>query len=116
MKINPEDYLTAAQAAEAIGTNKRGFYRIQARLKEAGVDPVEWIFGRAMLHKRHIPLFQEHFFPSGSANREEMAKKWGAVGGYTKALNREAALEAAGKGSISARGGSGTSGRASGGR
>lgn len=84
MKINPEDYLRIEDLAAALGTNKRGAQRVLARAAEAGFNPREKIFGRVVIHRRHLPALAKYHYPRGSERAAAQARESGSRGGAAK--------------------------------
>jgi len=97
VKINPSDYMTIQQAAEAMGTNKRAVHRAIARAREAGHEVVDSIVGRSVIHKKNLATLKQFYFPIYGENHQAMVKEWGRRGGATKAANREKAIKQGGR-------------------
>jgi hypothetical protein len=89
MKIDPNDYLTIKQTADALGTNNRGVYRALARARAEGAECLENILGRSVVHRKKVETLKRFFFPIYGENHQAMVKEWGRRGGATKAANRE---------------------------
>lgn len=93
MKLDTNDYLTAAQVAEALGTNKRAVYRASARAIAEGHETFVTILGRSLLHKSRVALLKQFYYPYYSEAHQKKVKEWGAAGGATKHANRRRRLE-----------------------
>lgn len=88
MKIETNDYLTMAEAREALDASPRGFYRAVRRV---GVDrATREFFGVRVIVKAMLPEIRDNYYPAGSTRRSEAAKEWGFAGGTAKARNRAA--------------------------
>lgn len=87
MKINPEDYLTIEEVGVKLGTNERGACRVLRRALDDGFQPRERLFGRTLIHRKHLPALEKYFFPRGTERAAAMAKASGGRGGATKAAN-----------------------------
>lgn len=86
--IDLSQYMTVAEARDAIGAAQRGIWRAIAR---AGRDKVTIKFlGRTLVRKDAINTLKKHFYPYYSEAHQEMVKKWGAKGGTQKGLNIKA--------------------------
>lgn len=88
MKIDTENYLTAAQVAEELGACKRAVYRAMARATEDGKETFVRIFGRSLLPRSRIVVLKAYYFPPYSEAHQANVKKWGASGGSKKRDNR----------------------------
>ncbi len=88
MKIDPNDYLTAAQAAEELGASKRAVYRAMARATEDGKETFVTIFGRSLLPRNRLDVLKAYYYPPYSEAHQANVKKWGASGGAAKRDNR----------------------------
>ncbi len=91
MKIDTENYLTATQAAEALGASKRAVYRAMARATDDGQETFVTIFGRSLLPRDRLDVLKAYYYPCYSEAHQAKVKEWGAAGGATKAANRLAA-------------------------
>jgi len=91
MKIDTENYLTAAQVAEELGACKRAVYRAMARANEDGKETFVRIFGRSLLPRNRLDILKAYYYPPYSEAHQAKVKEWGAAGGATKAANRAAA-------------------------
>lgn len=88
MKIDPSQYLTPAEAAEAIGaTSKRAVYRAIARAKDDGEQPTVTLFGKTLIKRESIKTLKMYYFPFGSEQRHEIAVFYGGLGGRKKQQN-----------------------------
>lgn len=105
MKIDTNDYLTAPQAAKAMGANTRAIYRASARAIADGHETFVTILGRSLLPKAKLAVLQRYYFPNGSDRRAAMAEQWGRRGGEAK---RDNAVKRAATSRRSSRGTSGT--------
>ena len=88
MKIDTENYLTAAQAAEELGACKRAVYRAMARATEDGKETFVKIFGRSLLPRNRLAVLKAYYYPPYSEAHQAKVKEWGASGGSTKRDNR----------------------------
>lgn len=88
MKIDTENYLTAAQAAEELGACKRAVYRAMARATEDGKETFVKIFGRSLLPRSRLAVLKAYYYPPYSEAHQAKVKEWGASGGSTKRDNR----------------------------
>lgn len=95
MKIDPAEFLTIAEAAEAIGAaGKRAVFRALKRAKDDGEEPTARIFGRTLVKRAAIPTLKAYYFPIGSEQRHEMAVFYGGIGGAKKQANWRNAAKA----------------------
>lgn len=91
MSTNTDDLLTVMEAAEAMGTtNRRAVYRAMDRAAAAGHDVSVSLFSRRLVKKSAIPTLLQYFYPYYSEAHQAMVKKWGAMGGTQKKINRTA--------------------------
>jgi hypothetical protein len=93
MKIDVDDYMTAAEVAEQMGTNKRGVYRARKRAEAKGHDVTAVILGKTFFLRKAVPLLVQFYYPYYSEAHQSMVKKWGATGGTQKKLNRQKGTE-----------------------
>lgn len=96
MKIELADYLTAAEAAEALGTNKRGLYRAKARAERDGHVVQATILGKSVFLAKAIKTLRNYYYPYFSEAHQRMVKEWGRQGGTTKARNLRSRSSASG--------------------
>lgn len=91
MKIDPAQYLTIAEAAEAIGAvNKRAVYRAIGRARDDGEETTISVFGRTLVPKAAVETLKAYYFPLGSEQRHEIAVFYGSKGGSQKKANSRA--------------------------
>lgn len=96
MKIDTDDYLTCEQVAEILGgAPKRAVYRAIKRCKAEGTDPTETIWGLMLVKRSALELVKSHYYPYYSDAHQANVRRWGALGGLTKAAN--AASQAGGR-------------------
>lgn len=88
MKIETQDYMTVPQAMAAVDCSRRALYRAIKRASEEGNVVTQEVLGKRFILRSAVPILAKYYFPFGSDQRSEMAKKWGAQGGSTKAANR----------------------------
>lgn len=86
--MDVKEYMTLREAAEAVGTNLRGLFRVLNRCREEGVDPRETVLGRTVIKRSALPILVAHYYPYYSEAHQRRVKEWGAAGGSTKAANR----------------------------
>ena len=91
MKIETDNYLTVAEAMEALGCPRRAVYRAIARAKLAGHDVTETVRGREMIVRKMLPTLKNFYFPYYSEAHQAMVREWGRKGGSAKARNAAAA-------------------------
>lgn len=90
--IDLSQYMTVAEARDAIGASQRGIWRAISR---AGRDKVTIRFlDRTLVRRSAIETLKAHFFPYYSDAHQAMVKKWGASGGKQKKINSEKAARA----------------------
>lgn len=88
MKIDPTQYLTIAEAAEAIGApGRRAVYRAINRAKEDGEETTASLFGKTLVKREAIETLKAYYFPFGSEQRHELAVYYGSLGGTKKQQN-----------------------------
>lgn len=86
-KINLGDYMTVAEARDAIGASQRGIWRAISR---AGRDKVCIRFlDRTLVRKSALEVLKQHYYPYGSEAHQGMVKEWGRRGGTAKAKTAE---------------------------
>ena len=90
MKIDTDKLLTPEQAGERIGANKRAVYRAIKRAKAAGKAVTVELFGRTLVPVEAVAVLEQFYFPYYTESHQTMVKKWGAMGGTQKRINREA--------------------------
>lgn len=105
MKLDLSEYMTVAEAAKALGTNRRAVYRAAGRAAEEGHECMVTILGRALVPKKMFQTLRNYYFPAGSDRRAAMAEQWGRRGGEAK---RDNAVKRAATSRRSSRGTSGT--------
>jgi hypothetical protein len=88
MKIDTENYLTAAQAAAELGASKRAIYRAMARAAEDGKETFQTIFGRSLIPRNKLDVLKSYYYPPYSEAHQAKVREWGASGGSTKRDNR----------------------------
>lgn len=82
-QIDLKDFVTVAEAREAIGASQRGIWRAISR---AGRDKVCIRFlDRTLVRKSALPLLKQHFYPYYSDAHQSMVQEWGRRGGTAKA-------------------------------
>jgi hypothetical protein len=82
-KINLGDYMTVAEARDAIGASPRGIWRAISR---AGRDKVCIRFlDRTLVRRSALEVLKQHFYPYGSDAHQGMVREWGRRGGTAKA-------------------------------
>lgn len=87
--INLGDYMTRQEVQKELGCSTMTFWRIVDR---AGRDDVTvTVLGRVLVPKSKLAVLKKHFYPLGSDARAKISKKYGAMGGHTKAANARAA-------------------------
>ena len=96
MKIELSDYLTIAEAREAVGCSLRGLYRIIDRVEAEGHAPRQTLFGRVVIPRAMLQLLKDNYFPYYSEAHQKKVKTWGQKGGSTKRANAVARAKAAG--------------------
>lgn len=95
-KIDTSEYLTADEAAAAIGaTTKRALYRALARARADGEEPTVELFGKTLFKRSEIENLKQYYFPWGSERRHELAVHYGSLGGTQKQKNAQARARAA---------------------
>jgi hypothetical protein len=87
-KINLGDYMTVAEAREALGASQRGIWRAISR---AGRDKVCIRFlDRTLVKKSALAVLKEHYYPYYSEAHQSKVKEWGSRGGKAKAAAKKA--------------------------
>jgi hypothetical protein len=88
MKIDPNEFLTAEQAAVEMGApNKRSLYRAMKRAREAGETVTVELFGRSLIPRAKIEVLKRYYYPYYSDAHQAMVKEWGRRGGAQKWKN-----------------------------
>ena len=88
MKIETQDYLTVPQAMAAVDCSRRALYRAIKRATDEGNVVTQEVLGKRFVLRSAVPILSKYYFPFGSDQRSEWAKKWGSQGGTAKAANR----------------------------
>jgi hypothetical protein len=86
--MNIDDLVSAAEAAEWLGTSKRLTLRILARLRAQGIDPTIRRWGLLLIPRSFLGTMKDNHYPLGSDQRHKAAVEFGRRGGTKKALNR----------------------------
>ena len=95
MKIDPDEFLTAEQAAVEMGApNKRSLYRAMKRAREAGETVTVELFGRSLIPRAKIEVLKRYYYPYYSDAHQSMVKEWGRRGGAQKWKNAAAKRDA----------------------
>lgn len=90
MRIETNNYLTAADVMQELGCARRGVYRAIARAKAAGHEVTENVLGRTLVKRSSLAVLKKFYFPYYSEAHQAMVKKWGSKGGTAKARNAAA--------------------------
>jgi hypothetical protein len=94
MKIDPNEFLTAEQAAVEMGApNKRSLYRAMKRARAAGETITVELFGRSLIPRAKIEVLKRYYYPYYSEAHQSMVKEWGRRGGAQKWKNAAAKRE-----------------------
>jgi hypothetical protein len=89
MKIEVDQLLTIAEAAQAIGApNKRPVYRALKRAAEAGRVLSVSLFGKTLVPRANVEELKGFYFPYYSESHQRMVKKWGAAGGAASGVTK----------------------------
>ena len=83
--MKPENFLTMAEAAEAVGCSRRTLYRVVERV--GADDVVTHAFGKQLIHKSKLPMLEKAYLPIGTERRTKAAIEWGFAGGTQKRIN-----------------------------
>lgn len=91
-QIDLGDYMTVAEARDAIGASPRGIWRA---INRAGRDKVCIRFlDRTLVRKSAIEVLKQHYYPYYSEAHQSMVQEWGRRGGEAKAAGKKTAKTA----------------------